>query len=149
MFDKIASPTTSCIVEREKWGRNCNKLLFFSFIQLMFLWEEEKNSFTHETILKISVWQKKNSSQQLMKLLWAVPNRPYITTAAPQVWSGVYFTSKLWNGVIYFLNYPKLFTSPQGSFWRRFATVTWFCYGNSSFVFFFFPICFHIIYKKS
>ena len=29
MFGKIASPTTSCIVEREKWGRSCNKLLFF------------------------------------------------------------------------------------------------------------------------
>ena len=26
---KIASPTTLCIVEREKWGRSCNKLLFF------------------------------------------------------------------------------------------------------------------------
>ena len=36
------------------------------------------------------------------------------------LWGGVYFTPELWNGLIYPLNYPKPFKSPQDGFWRQF-----------------------------
>ena len=42
-----------------KGEENCNKLLFSASSQLISLWEEKKDSFTftHETVLKISVWR--------------------------------------------------------------------------------------------
>jgi hypothetical protein len=68
VFGKIASQTTSCIVEREKWGRESyNKLLFLASFQLMSLWEEGKNNFTHKTVLEIKVWPKK----QLTTASWS------------------------------------------------------------------------------
>jgi len=61
--------------EREMGDRDAISSFFSASSQLMSLWEEKKNSFTHKTVLEINVWQKKNSPQQLMKLLWTVPNR--------------------------------------------------------------------------
>jgi len=44
---------------RERNEESYNKLLFLALSQLMSLWEEKKNNFTHEAALEISVWQKK------------------------------------------------------------------------------------------
>jgi hypothetical protein len=45
----------------------------------MLLWEKEKNSFTHKSYFENECLAKKNNSlQQLMKLLWAVLDKPYI-----------------------------------------------------------------------
>ena len=55
IFSKIASQTTSCIVEREI-RESCNKLLFFQLHPNLCLCERRgKNNFTHEAVLKISV----------------------------------------------------------------------------------------------
>jgi len=59
VFGKIASPTTSCIVERQRNGRSCNKLLFFQLHPTYVFVRGGKNSFTHEAVLEIRVWQKK------------------------------------------------------------------------------------------
>jgi len=47
------------------------------------------------------------------------------------------------------MNYQKPFKSPPGGFYGGFATVTMVLLQCCGFDFFFFPICFHIIFEKS
>jgi len=55
VFGKIASPTTSCIVEREMRERVAISYFFQLHSNSCLCKEERKNSFTHEAVLKISV----------------------------------------------------------------------------------------------
>jgi hypothetical protein len=52
---------------------------------------------------------------------------------SPPKYGGGLLNPKLWNGLIYPLNFSKSSTLPRGSFGRRFTTVTMVCYSDQIF----------------